>query len=261
MNDRRGIVIQERDRHLLRELADLRVIDREQATLIAGFGSVTRVNRRLLMLHRAGLIKRYFLGTNGAGQKALYGISRRGALLVDRPYRGLQRRADEPLVADFFVQHQLAVNGLYCSLRYSPIPLPGVRVLGWVHFFQPIVPEIRLIPDGYVEFDANGKTIACFLELDRGGEALKTWREKVRNYLQLAMTGSFERRFHQPSFRVLVIANSERRMHSIRAAVLPLTAKLFWFAPLARTYSQGFFGPVWLRPKGDECKSLFEPLP
>jgi hypothetical protein len=35
-NDRHGIVIQERDRHFLRELAVMRVVDREQAKIVAG---------------------------------------------------------------------------------------------------------------------------------------------------------------------------------------------------------------------------------
>ncbi len=259
--ERSGIVIQDRDRHLLREVAALRVIDREQAKLIAGYRSTTRVNRRLRSLIQAGLLKRFFLGTDGAGQKALYGISRKGAVLVDVPYRGLQRRSNEALIADLFVQHQLTVNDLCCSLMYRTIPLAGVRFEHWVHFFQPIVPEIRLIPDGYVEFSANDEIVACFLEVDRGVETLKVWTEKVRNYLQLALTGTFERVLHQSSFRVLVVANSERRMQSIRKTVLPMTAKIFWFATLADVQGPRFFDAVWLRPKGDERVPLIHPLP
>jgi hypothetical protein len=258
MSEHTGMVIQERDRRLLRELASLRVIDREQAKLIGGFRSTTRVNHRLLMLLRAGILKRFFLGTAGAGQKALYGISRKGALLAEMPYRGLQRRADEPILADLFVQHQLAVNDVYCSVKYRPVPLPGVTFYRALHFFQPIVPEIRLIPDGYIEFLAHGNAITCFLEIDRGVETRKTWTEKVENYLQLALSGTFERMFRQPSFRVLVLANSERRMRSIRTAVLPLTAKLFWFTTLSHARGNGFFEPIWLRPKGEELQRLIE---
>ncbi|HEY6763216.1 MAG TPA: replication-relaxation family protein [Candidatus Sulfotelmatobacter sp.] len=257
-SDGEGMVIQERDRHLLRELALLRVIDREQAKMIAGFWSTTRANRRLLALVRTGLLKRFFLGTRGAGQKSIYGISRKGAALVAMPYRGLQRRNDESLVADLFVQHQLAVNDLYCSLTHTPIPIPGISCERWVHFFQPVVPEIRLIPDGYVELRAHNVTIACFLEIDRGVETLKTWTEKVRNYLQLALTGTFEREFHQQSFRVLVIANSARRMLSIRKAVLTMTTKIFWFATLADAQGEGFFNPIWLRPKGEDRLPLID---
>jgi len=91
-NKRRGLVIQERDKQLLRELAVMRVIDREQARVVAGFGSATRVNTRLLRLTRAGLLRRFYLGTTAGGQKALYALSAKGAQLVNVPLRGPQRR-------------------------------------------------------------------------------------------------------------------------------------------------------------------------
>jgi hypothetical protein len=108
-NNRRGIVIQERDRRLLRELAVMRVIDREQARCVAGFGSTTQVNARLLGLTRTGLLRRFFLGTKSGGQKALYALSRNGAMLVDVPFRGPRRAQDQVLVADFFITHQLSI--------------------------------------------------------------------------------------------------------------------------------------------------------
>ena len=61
----------------LAELAVMRVVDREQAKIVAGFGSTTRANARLLALTRAGLLRRFFLGTTGAGQKALYAFRTR----------------------------------------------------------------------------------------------------------------------------------------------------------------------------------------
>src|SRR6266478_6830045 len=100
-NNHKGIVLQDRDRHLLRELGIMRVIDREQAKCVAGFGSTRRANSRLLILARAGLLRRFFLGTKGGGQKALYTLSASGAKRVNVPFRGLRRRSDEVLVADF----------------------------------------------------------------------------------------------------------------------------------------------------------------
>src|SRR3984893_13937163 len=123
-NNRKGIVIQDRDRQLLRELAIMRLIDREQAKCVAGFRSTRRVNSRLLILTRAGLLRRFFLGTKGGGQKALYALSPTGAKLVDVPFRGPRRAHDEILVADFFVMHQLSINEINCLLKYRPIPPP-----------------------------------------------------------------------------------------------------------------------------------------
>src|SRR6266849_5368834 len=140
MNERPGMVIQERDRHLLRELAVMRVIDREQAKTVAGFGSTTRANARLLALTRAGLLRRFFLGTSGGGRKALYALSAKSAQLVDVPQRGPRRRKDESLATDFFVQHQLIVNEIYCALKHGVVSAAGVSFSRWIAFHQPLTP-------------------------------------------------------------------------------------------------------------------------
>src|ERR1017187_10206916 len=114
-NDR--IILQERDLHLLREPSVMRVIDREQAKIVAGFGSTTRANARLLALTRAGLLRRFFLGTRGGCQRTLYALSLKGAQLVGVPLRAPRRRMDEALVADFVVLHQLLVNEIYCAVK------------------------------------------------------------------------------------------------------------------------------------------------
>src|SRR6266849_8244063 len=101
-NEHQRVVLQSRDRRLLEELALLRIIDREQAKIIAGFGSTTRANTRLLALTRAGFLRRFFLGTNAGGTKALYAISRQGAELAGIPHRGRRRPNDDILDAESF---------------------------------------------------------------------------------------------------------------------------------------------------------------
>jgi hypothetical protein len=255
------MVIQERDRHFLRELSVVRVVDREQAKIVAGFGSTTRANVRLLLLTRAGLLRRFFLGTSGGGKKALYALSAKGAQLVDVPVRGPRRRKDESLATDFFVQHQLVVNQLYCSLKYCAIPVAGVTFRRWIAFHQPLTSGLRLIPDGYVELAPPAGIVGMFLEVDLGNESLTVWKEKVRNYLQFALSGEYERQFGQSRFRVLVLANSERRLLSIRKGVSTATDKIFWFASLEAVVRGGFFTPVWLRTKGEERLPLIHETP
>src|ERR1700684_3688532 len=111
-NNRRLVILQNRDVHLLRELSVMRVIDREQAKIVAGFGSTSRANARLLALTKAGMLRRFFLGSGG-GRRALYTLSRGGAQAARVPFRGPRRPRDEVLVADYFVAHQLAVNAIY----------------------------------------------------------------------------------------------------------------------------------------------------
>jgi hypothetical protein len=255
-NNRRGIVIQERDRQLLRELALMRVIDREQAKCVAGFVSTRRANSRLLILTQAGLLRRFFLGTKGGGQKALYALSRNGAKLVDVPFRGPRRAQDEVLVADFFVTHQLSINQLYCALKFRPIPVAGTAFAKWLSFYEPLEDGSRLIPDGYVEIVSPEKSLAAFFEVDLGHEGLSVWKSKVETYLRYAVSGEFAKRFGLPQFRVLVLANSERRMHSLRAATASLTDKIFWFSTIEAVMREGFWSSAWLRSTGDGVQSL-----
>jgi Replication-relaxation len=259
-NKGRGIVVQERDRHLLRELAVMRVVDREQVKVVAKFGSTTRVNARLLALSRAGLLRRFFVGTDGAGRKALYGLSRKGALLADVPLRGPQRRADERVYADYFVEHQLAINEVYCSLKYGHALPVGVRFHRWLAFYGPLSPSSRLIPDGYVELETASGSVGAFLEVDLGHERRRIWQEKVRNYLQLAISGEFARLSGRDQFRVMVIASTGRKLESIRQVVAASTDKIFWFAS-QDSVRRGFFGSIWLRPKSREPQPFIRETP
>jgi hypothetical protein len=255
------MVIQERDHHLLRELAVMRVIDREQAKVVAGFGSTTRANARLLALTRAGLLRRFFLGTIAGGAKALYTLSEKGARLVGVAETGPRRRQDEAVVADFFIQHQLAINEVYCAVKYGNRVPAGIAFKSWKGFPKRPVPGLRLIPDGYIELEMPSGIMAAFLEVDLGHERLRVWRDKVRNYLDLAVTGNFEREFRQHRFRVLVVADSARRLEAIRQVVIPATDKIFWFATFESIHRHGVFAAIWQRPKVKEPQSLIREIP
>jgi hypothetical protein len=253
--NRSGIVIQERDRALLKELAVLSVIDREQTKVVAGFGSTTRANTRLLGLTRAGILRRFFLGTSGGNRKAIYALSSKGAALIGAIPRGPRRPNNGLLVADFFVLHQLAINDFYCALKNAAVA-SGISLVRWLSFHEPLTQNLRLIPDGYFELGTPMPAIAAFLELDLGHERLTVWKEKIKKYLQFAVSGDYKRAFGQDQFRVLVVANSERRLLSIRKTVRASTQKIFWFATIESIQSQGLFAPVWLRTEGGNRQSL-----
>ncbi len=255
----KGMVLQERDRHWLRELGNvLRVADRDQAMIVAGFGSISRTNRRLRSLTEAGLLKRFVMGTSGAGQKHLYSLSQKGALLVDVPYRGLRRRNDEALVADFFVEHQLAINEIYCATKYrATLPL-GIVLKEWRAFYAAVVPTIDLIPDGYFVLQTPRQPIAAFLEVDLGHERRAVWLKKVRMYVELAASGEFARRFREKEFGVLVITTTHRRLESLRITTASVISKLFWFTTFELLRTQGISGKIWVRPKSTNLQPFIE---
>jgi protein involved in plasmid replication-relaxation len=257
-NDRRGMILQDRDLRFLEELGTLRVVDREQAKIVAGFGSTTRVNTRLLLLTRAGLLRRFFTATAIGGAKALYALTAKGSRLVDVPLRGPRQRKDELLVAGYFVHHQLMINEIYCTVKHRPAAQDGVTFRRWLSFFAPIISGLSLIPDGYMEFETPGGRVAAFLEVDLGAEHGPVWKQKTENYLQFALRqGEESQEIHRP-FRVLVVANSERRLRAIRSVVSRETEKIFWFSSFDAIRNQGFWAPIWLRPKADASQSLIK---
>jgi len=244
---------------ILKAVGLMAVADRDQVKSACAFGSTTRVNARLLVLVRLGMLRRFYLGF-GAGRKSVYALSEKGARMAEMPLRGPRRRQNETLVADYGVDHLLAINDVYCALAFRPIPVHGIRFRRWLAFHDTVSPSLRLIPDGYFELDIPGGILAAFLEVDLGHESLAILKEKARQYLQLAITSEFSRRFGQPRFRVLVLANSARRLRSIRGAIASLTEKIFWFATLDAG-CQDFFAPVWLRPAGDNPQPFIQETP
>lgn len=256
-NNRQGIVLQDRDRRLLSELDTMRIIDRETAKLVAGFGSTTRANTRLLTLTRAGVLSRFFTGTISSGRKSVYTLSRKGAELVGAKSGGIQRASGRLVLGDHFIEHQSVVNEVYVALKYRPNRPADLQLRRWISFRREISEAIKIKPDGYCEVQTGDVVRAMFLEVDLGSEVLREWQKKTGYYLQLALSGEFLNRFHQPQFRVLVVCNSERRLANIRAIVAKSTDKIFRFTTADIINRDGLWSPIWLRPSGDQRQSLF----
>jgi Replication-relaxation len=240
--NRPAVVLQERDRRLLAELGEMRVIDREQASVVAGFQSVTRANARLLALTKAGLLRRMFTGRN----KAVYLI----------PRTREQKPGHEESTGVLFVEHQLGINSIYLIIKYRPVPVQGANLQRWLSFSECVSKSIPLIPDGYFEFSLKGAIWPMFLEVDLGTERLSVWQKKIQVYLQLAISGEFDRIFMQKTFRTLIVVNTERRLCDIRSVIARSTDKIFWLTTFERIHNSGFWMPIWLRPTGDNLQPL-----
>ena len=247
------VVVTERDRELFSLLHEAKLLDREQIQQLLSFGSLTRVNDRLLRLHAAGLLRRFFLGTAAGGRKALYSIAPKSAAVIGiEKFWKLQRADDELLVGEAFVEHQLAVNWCWISMQCGPAP----NLLRFVRFTEGITTSLPLIPDGYAELNASGNVQPVFLEVDLGNEPSRVWDRKVELYLKLATSGEFQRIFHQQRFKIAVVCLSERRVESLRRTVRKQTTKLFYFSLLQTIKCDGFAAPHWLRPEGDARESI-----
>jgi Replication-relaxation len=254
-NDRNGFVLQKRDRHLLEEIGVMRVIDREMARRVAPFRSVSRANARLHALVWAGLLQRFFTGTEAGGKKALYVLSPTGAQLAGTSATALRRKADEIVVADLFVAHQSWVNDLYCAFKYGSAAPDGTHFARWRSFSDALDRATPLVPDGYVECDGPA-AFSAFLEVDLGHERMSVWERKVRNYVQYAVSGRFANEFGKSHFLVLALCDSEGRMRSLREETAELTEKVFRFAIFRQIKQHGLWAPVWWKPVGNEPQAL-----
>jgi hypothetical protein len=250
-----GMIAQERDRRVMSELGIMRVMDREQAEIVGEFHSVRRANDRLLSMTRSGYLRRIFVAAGSFGRKALYTLSPKGAALVGARLPGLPLR-QSLFGASPFLLHRLAINEIYLTAKYRTLPSSNVRLVRWIAFREPLTQAIPLTPDGYFEIASGGSVKAMFLEVDLGTEAIPVWQRKTHLYVQMALSGQFTELFHQPQFRVLVVATTERRLRHIRVALAKATDKIFWLSTLEQIKQRGFWSPIWLRPKGDTVQPL-----
>jgi hypothetical protein len=245
-----GTITTPRDLVILRTLVVTRVLQVDQVMAIGEFSCVRRANRRLLKLVRAGLLKRWFVGTASGGQKALYGLSPQGAALIGETRQGLiPWKQDSVITSSQFLTHQLAVNAVLIQSRFAGLS-PGLTCERWVTFHKPLSPSVPLMPDGYLELMQEGAVHPMFLEVDLGTESSRVWKRKVELYLKFALGSEFESMFHQKRFRVLVVLHSERRMEAIRKTVAKRTDKLLWFSTQDDVNRQGLCSSIWLRPTG-----------
>ena len=238
-NGRDAPVLQPRDLLLLRSLAYRRILDRKQIERMVGFHSVSRVNSRLARLRCADLILRYFTATSTGSKRALYALSRQGALEAHAPFVPLKWRPGSVLLGNAFVAHQLALNDVYIAATVE-----GVR---WQQPTSPLSPTIRVIPDAYLADEER----SFFVEMDLGTEALPIWTRKAAEYLRLATTGAYRTVIPHTHFAVLIVANDDTRLVTLRRHIAKQTQKLFWFATLDTIMRQGFWSTSWLRATGD----------
>jgi hypothetical protein len=255
-NSQKLLVLQDRDRKLLAELAVMRVIDRELAKVVAGFGSTTRANTRLLALTEAGYLKRKFVGTIFGGRKAVYGLSRKGLAIGSAANPAGPDNARKISYSELFLEHQLRVNQVYVWVKHEPIPLANCRFHRWISFTGRLSKTSPIIPDGYFEIQHESQVKALFLEVDLGTEALRIWRKKIEGYLKFAVAGEFSKLSDLTQFKVMVIASSERRVESIRQVAAKFTDKVFRFASFETINREGFWSAIWQKPVAGQKESL-----
>jgi hypothetical protein len=254
-SSQRVVVLQSRDRKLLEELMVMKVIDREQAKTVAGFGSTTRANTRLLALTNTGYLRRFFVGTISGGRKAVYRLSVKGVGMVAAE-SDVPRTAGKNSYSELFLEHQMQVNEVYISVKHKPIPLVNCRFHRWISFSRFLSKSSPIIPDGYFELEHASALKPLFLEVDMGTESLRIWQKKIEAYLRFAVSGEFKKLSGLAQFKVIIVAPSERRTEGIRKVTAKLTDKIFRFTSFEIIKRESFWSAIWRKPVGEQKEFL-----
>ena len=185
----------DRDRILLDWLADHKVLTTFQICH-ALFGSLDFAQRRLLRLHRLGLVDRFRpLRAGGGSYPWHYVLDQVGAELVAAsrgqapPRRGETLQRNRRIAASRTLPHRLGVNQFFTDLAgYARVRASAGLQRWWSEqqcarpgaFGTSVVSPVR--PDGHGIFVENGRRVAFFLEWDSGEESLGLLASKLGGY-------------------------------------------------------------------------------
>lgn len=218
----------DRDRLLLDWLADHRVLTTPQICH-ALFGSLDFSQRRLLKLHRLGLVDRFRpLRAGGGSYPWHYVLDQVGAEFVaasrdeNPPRPGQTTVRKRRIAASRTVGHLLGVNQFFVDLAGFARTYPPARLERWWSeqrcarpgaFGTALISPVR--PDGHGIFTDGEQRVAFFVEFDSGLEQQAVLLGKVSKYAaHVAMGGSA-----WPVLFWLPTAARERHLHELLAGV------------------------------------------
>lgn len=282
---RPGPVLTERDRVILRSLADYRLLITEQVQRLH-FPSPQTTLRRLRRLEAAKLIQRH--RTDALSTFAVT-LTSRGAELLhgaspDSLERALNRRRPARLPGDFFLRHMVAVNDFRIALEIAARQRRDVELLGVltdtdrtaigpttqpravlaesVSFGAGDQDRLVHVPDLAFALRRGDRQALFLVEVDRGTEVVGDPKRGVglfvRFYLRALLTGGFQGLGSRlggaagfRGFRVLVVTTTAARVEAIRARwgsmpIEPEQAKRFiWLSTSDALRSDTLLEHVW----------------
>ena len=183
----------ERDRWLVRLVAEHRVLTTEQVALLA-FGALPTAQHRLTVLTKLGVLVRFRpVWRYGAGSVPWhYVLGPAGAAVLAAeqgrdPATARYRRGEALAIAHSQrLAHLVGVNGFFAALAGHARRRPDAALLVWLSERQCADRWGRLVrPDGYGRWREGPGEVDFFLEYDRGTEGLDRLLGKLAGYQEL----------------------------------------------------------------------------
>jgi len=194
----------DRDIRLVRDISLSHVVSRDQLIELGYFESVTRVNTRLRELCALGALRK--VTTPFHAQSLYIAGPLAGELCGERIERLLADRIGSPR----FVRHALSTTNCRIALHKR-------GGTGW-RFEQQLwrtVGKHEVRPDGLIVLKGN----PTFLEVDLGHVSGPKFSEKLRGFESLTSGTACADLYGFPSFRLLIVSTSSRRVRHLRSLV------------------------------------------
>lgn len=264
-----SLLIQERDRALLRGLFESRVMMAEHIAALYFDGRTEMTKKRLQKLKAAGLVaERDRLPSEPAilqlGAKGLRFLKESG-VLSDYPPASLPTLEKRAQASKLTIAHELDVMSVKASMSAGirkESRLSVTEFTTWPLLIKFELDGVEWKPDGLLrieetEPDGTPSEYSFFVEVDRSSEDLETLVRKANAYLDYYKTGGFavwngasRADYEKFPFRALFVLQNAARRNNLTERLLqgprPILS-LVWLAAID-DLRRDPLGPVWVAP-------------
>ncbi len=223
-----------RDRHLLQNVSEYRLLSTEQIRYLL-YPSLNRARKRILQLFRHGLLARFTRPVRlGEGSSQyLYRPSRKGELLISGETQGTKRSARG--LTETQGEHALRINDFRVALELAERGRDDFSIAFWkpdreVKLTIPVTVrqksvQVPIVPDGFFGVRIQDKDFFYMLEVDRATAPLSRIRTKLEAYLNLWQSKPLLAGLKISTFRLLWITSGEQRLQNLLKVVQAMTLK------------------------------------
>ena len=269
--------VTQRDITILRLIYIYRALTTRQITALE-FGKderSTQAEERLKRLYHNGYLDRRSQGVTYEDNKPLvYMLTEKGAQLLCE-VDGMKReeifwKPKYNQISNYHLQHVIAVSDVRIAFERACQRLDyelnwltemSIRHHGLYDTFRYHTPNgwtktTSLIPDGFCTLDTPEMWLACFIEVDRGTETLRTVADKYAKYIAYLGTEAYANRYaafneegHEIYPSILTITTSQERLGNLMQVALDVGAdELFLFSTFSQiTHERILEERVWRR--------------
>jgi hypothetical protein len=206
----------------------------------------------------------------GGRRPYVYFLSRQGAELLahetgsDPADLGFDPRRHQ--VSQFHLRHLVTCSTVRICLEHAATAA-GLRITSWLADRELRSPQMKdmvtlerqdgrrvqsaVVPDAFFTLEIPERSLNFMVEVDLAtvtGESevwnRRTWARKVAAYVAYVKTGSYERRYHSTSLRVLTVCPSAQRVANLRRITETTGGRRFWFSTIDQLH-QAFSAPIW----------------